>query len=161
MGCATEFGSSELTRFERPPENFASAADLSKREAASKLPCNSDGAKPVERPLALLPSGAIRIGRTGYVRFIFDLDDAGGVTNLRIREATEERFIPPSLTALDMWKYEEKYAGEPAAKRKNICSSMHFNINDERGRLTPTWRDVETQTAAYEKYKAYLERKIR
>jgi len=141
--------------FDRPPEKFPSAAELSKREAVSQLTCIKDPAKPVARSPGLYPfSDGIRTGR---VEFIFDLDEAGKTKNIRIRSASEEVFVPHAFKTVETWQYEARQLGEPANKRENLCSSLTFMLQDERGRAIPTWTDIEEQTKAYQRYKRYLE----
>lgn len=148
MACAT---SNKAPAFDSNPLSTASAAKLEARAAASKIQCNTDAAEPIVRIPSYFPPRAIRTGQT---RFVFDLDDVGTPTNVRIVHATEEVFVQPTLRSLKKWKYAEKRPGEPESKRKNLCSVMTFRLQDERGRIIPTWDDIVAKNEAYRKYKA-------
>jgi len=146
-GCKT------MPPFDEEPSQFASDSELAKRDAARKVQCNKNPVTPIVRIPALMPSSSIR---TGKVSFVFDLDDAGTPTNVRIRKATEELFIPNTLRSLETWKYTARSPAEPLSKRKNLCSSQTFKLTDERGRVIPTWEDVKQRNKSYQKYKNYL-----
>jgi len=146
-GCATQ-----PKPFDTPPARFASAAELAKRDAAKALKCNTDGAEPTFRSPGLFPFDAV--DRSGRVAFIFDLDDAGKPIHLRITNATEEVFVQPTRKAVATWEYAAKVPGEVVSKRENICSSLNFALQDDRGRRIPTWTDIELKNRTYQKYKA-------
>jgi len=145
-----------MPSFDEAPSKFASASELAKRDAAEKIQCNKNPAAPIVRIPAYMPPSAIR---TGKVNFVFDLDDAGTPTNVRIIKATEELFIPNTLSSLKTWKYTAKSPKELMSKRKNLCSSQTFKLTDERGRVLPTWEDVKLKNKTYQRYKNYLANK--
>ena len=149
-GCKT------MPPFDEAPSNFASASELTKRDVAGKIQCNKNPATPIVRIPAVMPPNSIR---TGKVTFVFDLDDAGTPTNVRIRNATEELFIPNTLRSLETWKYTARSPAEPLSKRKNLCASQTFKLTDERGRMIPSWTDVKQRNKTYQRYKNYLANK--
>ena len=148
-GCASAPGP-----FNSAPTSFASESELANRASAKAITCNSDPADVVFRSPGIFPFESA--DRSGRVRFIFDLDDAGKPINLQITEATEEAFIPSTLKAVSEWAYAPKKSGELSAKRENICSSLNFVLRDDLGRRIPTWTDIVQENSAYQKYKEYV-----
>ena len=159
IGCA-----SSTPAFDSNPVMTAPAATLESRaELAAAKVCDdavlknkavSETKTTSETVIRFPPIFPSRAVRSGQVKVIYDLDDAGMPINIRVIDATEEIFVRPAVRSVARWKHSPKAPDKPASKRQDICSKITFQLQDERGRKIPTWRDIETKNETYKKYKS-------
>ena len=94
----------------------------------------NESVEPIKRLPPRFTQRALRSGVSGYTIVQFDLDDDGNVINAKsIVSWPPDLYEETSLTSLSNWKYSAKQPGETEMDRKNLISTIRYQINDRNG----------------------------
>ncbi|SET38864.1 energy transducer TonB [Thalassotalea agarivorans] len=86
-------------------------------------------ATPVVRVNPKYPAPAQRDGTEGWVKLIFDINEMGGVENVRVLDASPKRvFDKAARSALRKWKYQPKKVDGKMIKQHDLTVQLDFKM---------------------------------
>lgn len=91
-------------------------------------------ALPLLRFPPVMPPTAIQ---SGHVNVIFDLNDDGTTTNIRLVNATRKVFVKSSLKSVEKWRFPPIPADGDKTGRTDIPSTINFRLAGIDGKLIP------------------------
>jgi len=94
----------------------------------------NESVKPLKRTPPRFPGRARRTSVSGFTIVQFDLDDKGNTINpKKIVSWPQGVYEEAALKSLKSWEYSPRVEGETDADRKNLITTIRFNIVDARG----------------------------
>ncbi len=117
------------------PPNFSSTIAFN-RPTVESIPFTEPGesqqdgdAIPSVRIEPLYPRDALLEGTEGSVSLVFDIDETGRVTNIRVIESKPHRvFDKAAVNALRKWKYQAKTEGGQPVTVRNQTVTLEFEM---------------------------------
>ena len=86
-------------------------------------------ARPVVRINPKYPPTAAKNGKECWVKLIFNINEIGGVFNIRVLDSQPKRiFDKAAKQALKKWKYHAKLANGKAIIQKNLSVQLNFKM---------------------------------
>lgn len=97
-----------------------------------KVPASlADEMVPLIRIPPVMPRDA---RRSGHVKVVFDIDEAGKVENARVKSSSSKIFEAAALKSLKGYRYTPN---APADKRKGIETKITFRLSRANGKIIP------------------------
>ena len=94
----------------------------------------NESVKPIKRVPPKFPPKALRSSVSGYTIVQFDLDDDGNTINQKLIASWPPKlYEDSSLKSLEKWKYSSRAEGESDSDRKNLISTIRYDIADSSG----------------------------
>ncbi len=85
-------------------------------------------AAPIVRIDPKYPQAAAREGREGWVELSFDIDEIGGVINIKVLAQSHRVFVKNAKRALSKWKYKPKVVDGQAEVQTGLSVKLEFSI---------------------------------
>lgn len=119
--------------------DFDSDGTLEEAEAAGLCECwpfEAYKAKlvPIKRIPPIMPYAA---ERSGHANLMFDIDEDGKPTNIKVISSTEKVFEKPSIEAVEQWIYSPLSEENKDENRKDIATKITFVLSTASGRIIP------------------------
>lgn len=92
----------------------------------------NEDARPIIRVNPKYPMDALRNGLQGWVVLVFDINEIGEVTNVKVIDSEPKRvFDNAAKKALKKWKYKAKSVNGKEVKQRNLTVQLDFNMEQQ------------------------------
>ncbi|MEX6225286.1 TonB family protein [Providencia hangzhouensis] len=105
------------------PKTNNNAVTTAKNAGTSSKTSNKSGPKALHKQPPMYPDRARRLGKEGYVKVRYDIDDSGRVTNIEFVEVSPKGLFEREVKrAMNRWAYEK----QPA---KGYVTEIYFKLD--------------------------------